>query len=65
MVVRRSMNKTGVLKVYLVGTRRYAYRLHFSRARVPEWVITAMNNIGRHLSVLKTRPKNLRTLELS
>ena len=46
MVVRRSMNKTGVLKVYLVGTRRYAYRLHVRRAKVPEWVITAMNNIG-------------------
>ncbi len=46
MVVRRSMNHTGVLKVYLIGTRRYAYRLKFVRATVPEWVITAMNSIG-------------------
>ena len=46
MVVRRSMNKTGVLRVYLIGTRRYAYRLHFRSVKVPEWVITAMNNIG-------------------
>ena len=46
MVVRRSMNKTGVLKVFLIGTRRYAYRLSFRRAKVPEWVITAMNTIG-------------------
>ena len=40
MVVRRSMNKTGVLKVYLIGTRRFAYRLHFKRVRVPDWVTT-------------------------
>ena len=46
MVVRRSMNKTGVLKVYLIGTRRFAYRLHFKRAKVPDWVTTAMNSIG-------------------
>ena len=46
MVVRRSMNKTGVIKVYLIGTRKYAYRLKFKRAKVPEWVITAMNSIG-------------------
>ena len=29
MVVRRSMNHTGVLKVYLIGIRRYAYRLQY------------------------------------
>ena len=46
MVVRRSMNRTGVIKVYLIGTRKYAYRLKFKRAKVPEWVITAMNSIG-------------------
>ena len=40
------MNKTGVLKVYLIGTRRFAYRLHFKRAKVPDWVTTAMNSIG-------------------
>lgn len=46
MVFRRSMNKTGVLKVYLIGTRKYAYRLHFKRAKVPWWVTTARNSIG-------------------
>ena len=46
MVVRRFMNKTGVLKVFLVGSRKYAYRLNFQRAKVPEWVITAMISIG-------------------
>ena len=24
----------------------FAYRLHFKRAKVPDWVITAMNSIG-------------------
>ena len=43
MVVRRTMDKTGVLKVFLIGTRRYAYCLSFRRAKVSEWVITAMN----------------------
>ena len=51
MAVRRSMNHTGVLKVYLIGTRRYAYRLKFVRATVPEWVITAMNSISRTITM--------------
>ena len=46
VVVRRVMNKTGVLKVYLIGSRKYAYRLQFRRAIVPEWVTAAMNAIG-------------------
>ena len=46
MVVRRFMNKSGVLKVFLLGTRRYAYRLNFLRAKVSDWMITAMNSIG-------------------
>ena len=40
------MNKTGVLMVFLIGTRRYAYSRSFRRAKVLEWVITAMNAIG-------------------
>ena len=44
MVVRGSMNKTGIFKVFLIGTRRYAYRQNFRGAKVPEWVITAMNS---------------------
>ena len=46
MVVRRFMNKSGVFKVFLIGSRKYAYRLSFRRAKVPDWVITAMNSIG-------------------
>ena len=66
MVVRRSMNKTDVLKVYLIGTTRYTYSLHFKRAKVPDWVTTTMNSIGDIMqpSVLKTRPRKQRTLEL-
>ena len=46
MVVRRIMNHSGVIKVYLIGSKRYAYRLKFKRAIVPEWVVSAMNSIG-------------------
>ena len=46
MVVRRLMNHTGVIKAYLIGARKYAYRLKFKRATAPEWVIIAMNSIG-------------------
>ena len=40
------MNHTGVIKVYLIGTKKFAYRLKFKRAVVPDWVISAMNSIG-------------------
>ena len=46
VVVRRLMNKTGVIKVYLIGSRKYAYRLQFRRAIVPDWVISSLNAIG-------------------
>ena len=46
MVVRRLTNHSGVLKVYLIGSKKYAYRLKFKRAVVPEWVVTAMNSIS-------------------
>ena len=42
MVVRRFMSKTGVLKAFLVGTKKYAYRLSFRSAKLPDWVITAI-----------------------
>ena len=49
MVVRRFMNKTGVLKVFLVGSRKYTYLPNFQRGKVPEWVITAMSSIRENL----------------
>jgi hypothetical protein len=45
VVVQRIMNGTGVLKVYLIQTKKYAYRLHFVRASAPEWVLEALKEI--------------------
>jgi hypothetical protein len=45
-VVRRIMNGTGVLKVYLVTSGKYAYRLHFRRAKAPQWVISKMASVS-------------------
>ena len=40
MVVRLFMNKTGgVLNVFLIESRKYAFRLNFRRAKVPDWAI--------------------------
>ncbi len=39
------MNGTGVLKVYLVQSKKYAYRLHFKRAKAPEWVLEDLQNL--------------------
>ena len=46
VVVRRVMNGTGVIKVYLIQSKRYAFRLNFQRAIPPEWVLDALNNIN-------------------
>jgi hypothetical protein len=45
VVVQHIMNGTGVLKVYLVQTKCYAYCLHFTRAIAPEWVLDHMRAI--------------------
>ncbi len=45
VVVRRMMNGTGVLKVYLVQSKKYAYRLHIKRAKAPEWVLEALQDL--------------------
>ena len=42
VVVRQIMNGTGVLKVYLVQSKKYAYRLHFMHAVAPEWVLESL-----------------------
>jgi hypothetical protein len=46
VIVGREMNGTGILKVYVVETKRYAHILNFRRARVPEWVIVELNDIN-------------------
>ena len=34
------------VKVYLIQSKRYAFRLNFKRAIRPEWVLDALNNIN-------------------
>ena len=63
MVIRRFMIKTSVLKVFLIGTRKDAYRLSFRKAKVPDWVITAMNSIREKLLVSRTRRQRPSTRE--
>jgi hypothetical protein len=51
IVVQHIMNGTGVLKVYLVQSKKYAYRLQFRRAITPEWVIEALDNIDSQTTI--------------
>jgi hypothetical protein len=51
VVVRRMMNGTGVLKVYLVQSKKYAYRLHFMRAVAPEWVLENLKNLNPDVNI--------------
>ncbi len=51
VVVRRIMNGTGVLKVYLIQSKKYAYCLKFVRAIAPEWVLAALKNIGADANI--------------
>ncbi len=46
VVVRQLMDATGVLKVHLVETKKYAYRLHLMRAMAPEWVLEALKEMN-------------------
>lgn len=45
------MNGSGILKVYLIQTKKYAYRLKFVRAITPEWVLEALKNISTDDSI--------------
>jgi hypothetical protein len=51
VIVRRIMNGTGVLKVYLIQQKKHAYRLKFQRARAPQWVIDALNGISKDANI--------------
>jgi hypothetical protein len=51
VVIRHIMNHTGVLKVYLIQSKKYAYHLHFARALAPEWVLEALNLITVDMSI--------------
>jgi hypothetical protein len=48
VVVRRIMNGTGVLKVYLVQSRKYAYRLQFRCAKAPFWVLESLEDMSKN-----------------
>jgi hypothetical protein len=50
-VVQQIMNGTGILKVYLVQTRKFAYRLNFTRALAPEWVLEALRDLNPDVNV--------------
>ena len=45
------MNGTGVLKVYLVQSKCYAYRLHFARAIAPEWVLENLKDLSDNIQI--------------
>ena len=45
VVVRRFMNRTGVIKFFIIDTKRYAYGLKFARAKVPKRIIDELNNL--------------------
>jgi hypothetical protein len=51
VVVRRMMGGGGVLKVYLIASRKYAHRIHLRRAIAPDWVYTALNNISEDATI--------------
>jgi hypothetical protein len=51
VIVRRIINGTGVLKVYLIQQKKYAYRLKFQRAKAPQWVIDALNGISKDANI--------------
>jgi len=46
VVVRRIMNGSGILKVYLINSRKYAYRLQFQRAIALTWVLDTLEEVS-------------------
>jgi hypothetical protein len=46
VVVHRIMNESGILKVYLINSRKYAYRLQFQRAVAQTWVLDALEQVS-------------------
>jgi hypothetical protein len=46
------MNGTGVLKVYLIQARKYAYCLHFLRAIAPHWVLQSLKDMSKEMKIV-------------
>ena len=51
IIVRRTFDGSGIVKVYLVETRKYAWRLNFKLARIPSWISVAINSIAANSSI--------------
>jgi hypothetical protein len=51
VVVRCMMDNSGILKVYIIQTKKYAYRLQFRQAIAPDWVIESLNNIDINATI--------------
>lgn len=51
VVVRRIMNGAGVLMVYLIQTKRHAYRLHYMQAIAPEWVLESLKDLNADMNI--------------
>jgi hypothetical protein len=45
------MNGTGVLKVYLIQQKKYAYRLKFQQARASQWVMDGLNSKSKDAKI--------------
>jgi hypothetical protein len=45
------MNGTGVMKVYLIQSKKYAYHLKFVHVIAPEWVLEALKNVSAEDSI--------------
>lgn len=51
VVTRRMMNGTGVIKVYLVQSEKYAYCLRFTCTRALEWLLEALKEINPEATI--------------
>jgi hypothetical protein len=45
------MNGTGILKVYLVQSKKYSYRLHFIHAVAPECVLESLKELNSAVKI--------------
>jgi hypothetical protein len=51
MVVRRYLDQTGIIKVYLVQSKKFAHRLKFLRANPPDWVIRSISEMNKSTNI--------------
>ena len=52
LVVRPIMNGTGVVKVFLLSSKRYAYRLDLRRVEgLPDWAVDKLNSMSNNSAI--------------